>query len=140
MGRVINTNSPGKRRGHAMRTIAELLRRLSQKQGADDDVRNMTAMIVLCLREIDKTVIESIEAWEKRGYWKKADKFQRDWMWASHLANQVEQMVRDEDWQKMPDVMMKLFPHFSDIEIKSMTRKPALWEQAYDELMKTSTE
>ena len=32
MSRVINTDGPGKRRNQLMRTCAELLRRLSQKQ------------------------------------------------------------------------------------------------------------
>ena len=40
MGRVINTNSPGKRRSFHMRTIAEILRRLTQKPDVDDEVRD----------------------------------------------------------------------------------------------------
>ena len=136
MGRVINTNSPGKRRSHMMRTIAEILRHLSQKSGeVDDEVRDMVAMIVYCLRDIDASVIESIKAWEKRGYWKKADKFQLDWMWAGDMAKPVETMLRQENWDSMPEIMMKLFPHFSDIEIKSMTRNKSTWEGCYDELM-----
>jgi hypothetical protein len=99
MGRVINTNNPGKRRSAAMRTIAEILRRLGQHQGSiNDDVRDMVAMIVFCLKEIDDTVIESIEAWEKRGYWQKADKFQVEWMWAEQSASRIERMLRGENW------------------------------------------
>lgn len=136
MGRVINTNSPGKRRSHLMRTIAEILRRLSQHSGdVDDEVRDMVAMIVYCLREIDSSVIESIKAWEKRGYWKKADKFQLDWMWSGDMAKRVETLLRNDNWDAMPEIMMALFPHFSDIEVKTMTRKKSLWEGCYDELM-----
>ncbi len=36
MGRVINTDSTGKQRNQQMRTAAEILRRLSQKQALDD--------------------------------------------------------------------------------------------------------
>ena len=65
MGRVINSNTPGKRRNAMMRTIAEILRRLGQQSGEiNDDVRDMTAMIVFCLREIDESFPES-EALEK---------------------------------------------------------------------------
>lgn len=135
MGRVINTNSPGKRRSHAMRTIAEILRRLVQKPAVDDETRDMVAMIVYCLRAIDETIIESIKAWEKRGYWQKADKFQQEWFWAEQMARKVEKLVQDDDWEALPDVLMQLFPHFSDIEINKMTRKPDLWEGAHDELV-----
>jgi hypothetical protein len=136
MGRVINTNTPGKRRSYLMRTIAEIMRHLGQRQGdIDDEVRDMIAMVVYSLREIDDGIIESIQAWEKRGYWKKADKFQQEWMWAGQMAGKVEKMLRSADWDALPDVMMKLFPHFSDIEINKMTRKKSLWEGCYEKLM-----
>jgi hypothetical protein len=136
MGRVINTNNPGKRRNAAMRTIAEILRRLGQHQGSiNDDVRDMVAMTVYCLREIDDTVIESIQAWEKRGYWQKADKFQVEWMWAEQMASRIERMIKSENWQELPEIMVKLFPHFSDIEIKSMTRNEKEWQGAFDRLV-----
>ncbi|MEO1162189.1 MAG: hypothetical protein AAFV98_00275 [Chloroflexota bacterium] len=136
MGRVINNNTPGKKRSHMMRTIAEILRRLGQKGGTvDDDVRDMTAMIVFCLREIDESIIETIKAWEKRGYWQKADRFQREWMWSGDYATKLERIVRDENWSSMPDVMMQLFPHFADIEINRLTRNPDEWQGAYERLL-----
>ncbi|MDQ7025963.1 MAG: hypothetical protein Q9P44_10440 [Anaerolineae bacterium] len=136
MGRVINPNSPGKRRGHLMRTIAEIIRRLGQHQGdIDDDVRDMVAMTIFCLREIDDGIIETIQAWEKRGYWTKADKFQQEWMWTGNMAAKIEKMLRAENWDELPDIMMKLFPHFSNIVINKMTRNPSDWEGCYDKLM-----
>ncbi|MCI0708633.1 MAG: hypothetical protein L0154_00580 [Chloroflexi bacterium] len=136
MGRVINTNTPGKRRGHLMRTIAEIMRQLGQREGEiDDEVRDMVAMIIFCLREIDEGIIESIQAWEKRGYWKKADKFQQEWDWAGLMAQRVEKMVRSDNWDSLPEVMMKLFPHFADIEVNKMTRSKGIWDGCYDKLM-----
>lgn len=136
MGRVINNNTPGKRRNAMMRTIAEILRRLGQHNGdISDDVRDMTAMIVFCLREIDDSIIDTIKAWEKRGYWQKADKFQLAWMWSEQYAKKLETLIHDEDWTQLPDIMMKLFPHFASIEINKMTRNPKDWEGTYDRLM-----
>ena len=137
MARVINTNTPGKRRSHLMRTIAEILRRLGQKQGVDDEVKDMVATIVLCLREIDETVTESIQAWEKRNYYKKADDFQEKWWWASQYAPGVEKIVRDGKWEDLPAVMMKLFPYFSDIEINKAMRGEKDWLGNYEKLMET---
>ena len=136
MGRVINNNTPGKRRNAMMRTIAEILRRLGQQNGEiNDDVRDMTAMIVFCLREIDESIIDTIKAWEKRGYWQKADKFQLEWMWSEQYALKLEKLIREENWGNLPDVMMKLFPHFASIEINKMTRNPDDWAGAYDRLI-----
>lgn len=136
MGRVINNNTPGKRRNAMMRTIAEILRRLGQHNGdITDEVRDMTAMIVFCLREIDESIIDTIKAWEKRGYWQKADKFQLTWMWSEQYAKQLEKLIRDDNWNQLPEIMMKLFPHFASIEINKMTRKPNDWVGTYDKLM-----
>lgn len=140
MSRVINTNSPGKRRNHHMRTIAELLRRLGQKQGVDDEAKDMVATIVFALRDINATVIESVEAWEKRNYYKKADDFQEKWWWASRLLPQIEKAVREETWDELPTLMTKLFPYFADIEVNKMMRKDDTWNGAYDELLNEASD
>lgn len=135
MGRVINTNNPGKRRDFHMRTIAEILRRLAQKKTVDDEVKDMVATMAYSLREIYGTVIESIEAWEKRNYWKKADDFQQKWWWSEQWAGKIEKVVRDGTWEVLPDLMAQLFPYFSDIEINKMMRSEEIWRGAYDRFM-----
>ncbi len=135
MARVINTNSPGKRRNAHMRTIAEILRHLSQKREVNQQTKDMVAMLVFCLRGVDATVEESISAWEKRGYWKKADDFQQKWWWSSLMADAIEKLLRDGNWDQIPEIMIKLYPHFADIQVNRMTRDPADWDGAYLKLM-----
>lgn len=135
MARVINTNSPGKRRNAHMRTIAELLRHLSQQRDINLQTKDMVATLVACLRGIDATVEESISAWEKRGYWKKAVDFQQKWWWSPIMANSIEALLRNDDWEKMPETLFKLYPHFSDIQVNRLTRDPADWEGAYQRLI-----
>lgn len=137
MGRVINTNNPGKRRDAAMRTIAEILRRLGQTGGEiNDDVRDMVAMMVISLREIDETIVETIEAWEKRGYWQKADKFQTEWMWAESAANRLKKIILEDNWAALPEAMLKMLPKVAHIEINKMMRDPQEWDGAYERLLK----
>ena len=135
MGRVINTNSPGKRRNQFMRTCAEILRRLSQKQQVDDETRDMVAMLVYCLRAVNDTIEESVVAWEKRGYWKKADDFQQKWWWASLLSRDIESLIRAGEWDNLPTIMIKLLPYVSDIKINKMTRNQSLWVGCYQKIL-----
>ena len=135
MARVINTNSPGKRRNAHRRTIAEILRHLSQQREFNQQSKDMVAMLVFCLRAVDQTVEESIRAWEKRGYWKKADDFQQKWWWSSLMADAIEKLLRDGNWDEVPETMIKLYPHFADIQINRMTRDPSDWDGAYIRLM-----
>ena len=135
MSRVINTNSPAKRRSAQLRTIAEILRRLSQQREVNAETKDMTAALVYCLREIDSTVEESIVAWEKRGYWVKADKFQQQWWWASLEAEALQTLVAKGNWHELPERMVKLLPKVSQIQLKRMTRSPSAWRGAYKKLL-----
>lgn len=135
MSRIVNTDSPGKRRNQLMRTCAELLRRLSQKQDIDAETKNMLAMLVLCLREIDQGIDESAKAWEKRDYWMKAEEFRQKWSWPGRLADELAAMIFADKWEDLPTMMLKLLPYFSDIKVTKLTRSESLWANAYDTLI-----
>lgn len=139
MGRVINTDSPGKRRNQLMRTSAELLRHLSQKNDIDDEAKDMLALLVFCLREISDGIDESTVAWEKRDYWVKAEEFRQRWNWTSALAAELHALIKAENWGQLPGVIVKLFPHFADIKVTKFTRKPSLWKGCYDRLQQETT-
>ncbi|MCP5099644.1 MAG: hypothetical protein GY943_29170 [Chloroflexi bacterium] len=135
MSRIVNVNSPTKIRNRNRRSIAEILRHLSKKQAIDDDTKDMAATIVFLLREISDGVEQTIRAWEKRDYWMKAERFLRDWSWAKELSSNIEDVIRNEAWDLMPELLAELFPKFADIQLKTMTRKPSLWQGAYSRLL-----
>ena len=135
MARVINSNSPGKRRGHQMRTVAEIQRYLMQKSSVDGEVKDMLAMAVFCLREARSTVLETSEAWDQKGYWKKAADFETEWEWAGEMADEIEAVLRREDWDKLPDIIMGMAARVSGININRLTRDKTLWEGCYCKLM-----
>ncbi|MFH1038114.1 MAG: hypothetical protein V1789_05535 [PVC group bacterium] len=135
MARVINSNSPGKRRGHLMRTVAEIQRRLLRKQAVDEDVKDMLAMVVFCLREVGVTARETADAWDERGYWKKAADFESGWEWAGETSGTIEALLREENWDALPDLLISLAGRVSGIRINALTRKETLWEGCYRKLM-----
>ncbi len=128
MARVINTDSPGKRRGSLMRTVAELQRRLMKKTAPDDEVRDMLALTVFCLREIAATVRQAADVWDERGYWKKAAAFETEWEWAQETAERIETLLRREKWEEIPAVLVLLAEKTAAIEVTKFTRKPELWK------------
>jgi hypothetical protein len=140
MSRVINPNAPGKSRSYHVRTLAEMLRRLASKGQVDRETRDMLSAMVYILREIDAGVDISAEAWEKRDYWLKADRFRREWEWTAKVAAQLEAMIRQEAWDQLPAVMIELHRHLAGVKIAKMTRKPEMWAGAYDQLIAQSAE
>ena len=138
MSRIIATEGPGKIRSQHRRTIAEALRRLSQKPGLDDEVRDLAALIVFCLHRIADTIEQTTEAWDKRNYYLKADRFREGWRWVEPMTDELSAIIYEERWNQLPEVLVQLMPHFSDITIKKLTRKPSLWKGAYDKFMQDS--
>jgi hypothetical protein len=118
-----------------MRTSAELLRQLSQKQDIDNDSKDMLALLVYCLRDIYGGIDESASAWGKRDYWMKAEEFRERWRWSGELAKELETLVFQAQWQELPSLMLKLFPHFADIKVNKYTRKETLWRGCYKKLI-----
>lgn len=135
MSRVINVENPTKIRNNRRRTIAELLRRLSQKPAIDEDAKDMSAAIVFALWDISDGVEQTIRAWEKRDYWLKAERFLRQWEWTAEAAANIEDVIRHEAWDLLPQLLIELNTHFTDIQLKTMTRKADVWQGAYQRLL-----
>ena len=135
MSRIIHTESPTKIRNQNRRTIAEILRRLSEKSHMDAEAKDMAALLVYLLREIDEGVEQTATAWEKRGYWMKSERFLREWSWLKEAAANVEDVLRHDALDLLPELLADLLPRFADIQLKSLLRKQELWRGAYARLM-----
>ena len=136
MSRIINIDNPATIRNRNRRSIAEILRLLMQKPDLDAEAKDMAAMIVFLLQEIYEGVEKSAAAWEKRDYWMKAERFMRDWKWTIEMAADIDDVIRHEAWDLLPELLLMVVPHFDDIHIKTMTRKATLWRGAYGRLLK----
>lgn len=138
MTRIINTASPGKLRNQARRTIAEVLRHLMHKDPADPEAKDMAACVVYALRDIESTIDTTVEAWEKRDYYLKADRFRLEWEWVGKEATQLERLIRQGRWSDVSQQLVGLVTRFSDIKIGRATRPPSTWQGCYEQLMRDS--
>ena len=89
MSRVINSESAGKDRTRLTKVVVIAIRELLRQKEPSDLSRDLIACILMSLDGIYETVDASVEAWEKRGYWLKADRFRMDWQWTKLLADQM---------------------------------------------------
>jgi hypothetical protein len=135
MSRIIHTQRPGKIRNQHRRTAAEALRRLSQKPQLDDEAKDLAALIVFSLHGIAGTVEQTIEAWEKRDYYVKAERFRQEWHWLDRITDELSAVIYQNQWDQLPAILARLAPRFADVKIKQLTRKPAVWQGAYEKFM-----
>jgi hypothetical protein len=118
-----------------MRSIAEILRRVGAKSEIDSEAKDMFSALVFLMRDIHESALTTVEAWEKRGYWMKADRFMRDWEWSAEFASNFEDVIRNDAWDLVPRLMAELFPHTADVQIKNMTRSISTWQGAHKKLL-----
>ena len=135
MSRVVTADSVGAQRQRLRRTIAEALRRLMAKRTLDEEARDLAALIVFSLREIDAGIEQTTSAWEKRDYYLKADRFRQEWLWVAPTADELEKTLRQGAWDRVPAVLAGLLSHFSDITVNRMVRSENLWSGCYERLL-----
>jgi len=135
MSRVVTADGVGTQRQRLRRTIAEALRRLMAKRELDEEARDLAALIVFSLREIDEGIEQTTAAWEKRDYYIKADRFRQEWLWVAPAADELEKILRQGAWDRLPAALAKLLSHFSDITINRMVRTDRLWDGCYQRLL-----
>jgi len=135
MSRLINVDSTGSQRQRCRRTVAEALRHLMAKRALDAEAKDLAALIVFALREINAGVEQSASVWDKRHYYIKADRLRADWEWTARSAERMANLIRVDDWVRLPVVLANLAPRFADVHVAKLTRSSELWRGAYARLV-----
>jgi hypothetical protein len=131
MSRVINPDSVGKERTHLTRSIVLALRTLAKQTEVDEETRDLAAFIALALLRIDTTIDLSVQAWEKRGYWVKADKFRMEWMWAKPLGEQMRTAVLGGDWGAVAMLSAQVGQKLVKVQVPERHRLGTPWVGAH---------
>ncbi len=140
MARLIKTGeTPAKKRHAHMRSCAEVLRLLAQRGAFDDEARDMTAFLVFNLRGIYQTIDESAHAWDERNYWKKAEALRETWRWTRTAADRLEALIRADQWEAVPPVLIELVPRFNSITVTAITRDADWWCGALRALLRNGS-
>ena len=135
MSRVINTDSAGKERSHLTKSIVLAVRELARQSDIDEKTHDLAAFIALALKQIDASIDSSVLAWEKRGYWVKADKFRMEWLWAGQLGKKMHDAVIAEDWATVATVSAEVGQKLGKVQIAEHHRLGTPWVGAYKRLL-----
>ena len=97
MSRVIKTSTPGKERTRLSKAIIITIRDFMRQEEPNQNTNDMVAFVILALDQIAIGIDQSVEAWEKRGYWIKADKYRLEWRWSGEVAGQLRKALKKSD-------------------------------------------
>ncbi len=133
MTRIIKTSTPGKERDRLSKAIVITIREFMRLKEPNAAAKDMVAFVILALREIAEGIEKSVAAWEKRGYWLKADKYRMDWRWAGQLAAQLTAAFEGEDWPAIAGLLVEVMGHFQKIKVSDRHRMGKPWVKAFTE-------
>lgn len=136
MSRVINPEGVGKDRSRLVKSVVLSMRELMRQNEPDQHSRDVAAYIALALIEISKTIEPSVAAWEKKGYWVKADRFRMEWIWTERTGNQLREAVLKDDWATIASIVVQLGGKFNHVEVSPRHRLGTPWVGAYEHLAK----
>jgi len=135
MSRIISYENAGKERKQLVRAIVLALREMMRQNDTDIHTRDLAAFIVMALDEINNSIDTSVEAWEKRGYWIKADRFRMDWVWSGQLSKLLREALLINDWTKVAAIVVQIAAKLNNVDVPQRHKLGTPWEGAWDRLM-----
>ena len=134
MSPIINPESAGKERTQFSKAIALAVRELARQTEVTEEAKDLAAFIAIALKSISDGIDVSVAAWEKRGYWVKADRFRMDWMWTGQYADKMKVAIFTDDWGTIAMLIPQIAQKFGKIEVSKNHRLGKPWEGALKQL------
>lgn len=135
MGRLIKNTSAGKDRKLYEKGIVIAIHELSRQSDLNDNTRDLLAFVALSLLAINETIDQSVAAWEKRGYWVKADRYRLDWRWTGTQGEALKRAVAEEDWVSAVNIIGLVTQKLSAVKIAQRNRLGTPWVGSYKKLV-----
>lgn len=136
MGRVYNPNKPGKEREHLLKLIKVTINEIHDCQVGCDDYKDLASFLSLTLNAVSDTVSTTTAAWEKRGYWLKADRFRLEWSWIDNISQQIESLLRQNDWEALIKLTNEMQSKLVNVPLLKKHRFGKPWVGAYEKYYK----
>lgn len=134
MSRLINPDSAGKDRTRLSKAIVLALRELAKQTEVNQESKDIAAFISLALMTISQGIDSSVAAWEKRGYWVKADRFRMEWMWTRQFAEKLKVAILGDDWGTVAMLSAQIAQKFNKVVIAQNHRLGKPWVGAHRQL------
>jgi hypothetical protein len=134
MSRVINPDSAGKERTQLSKGIVLAIQELARQTDTGTEARDMAAFIALALAQIAAGIDVSVAAWEKRGYWVKADRFRMDWLWTDTFAKKIREALLVDDWGTIAMTLPQIAAKLAKVKVPGGHRLGRPWVGAWKKL------
>lgn len=136
MSRIITPESAARERTQYQRAIILALRELMGQSKIDQSSYDLAAFIAIMLDAIDASIDQSVSAWEKRGYWIKADRFRQEWLWTGSLGQRIHVALANNNWDEVRAVVAQVFIKLAKVKMPMRHKLGTPWVGAWERLSK----
>jgi hypothetical protein len=109
-----------------------------RQQDLSESSRDLAAFIGIALQDLYATVDSSVGAWEKRGYWVKAERFRMEWEWSQRQGDKMVSAIMIEDWGAVAQVAATTGQKLMKVSVPVRHKIGTPWVGAYQQLQKNS--
>ena len=134
MSPIINPESAGKERTQLTKAIVLAVRELAKQTDVTPEAKDLAAFIAIALKSIAEGIDISVAAWEKRGYWVKADRFRMEWIWSGQIGDKMKSALLAEDWGTIAMLMPQIAQKLNKIVVSDNHRLGKPWVGSYGRL------
>jgi hypothetical protein len=134
MSPIINPESAGKERTQLTKAIVLAVRELAKQKEVTSEAKDLAAFIALALKSISEGIDGSVAAWEKRGYWVKADRFRMEWLWTGQYADKIKTAILAEDWGTVALLSAQTAQKLGKVVVSEHNRLGKPWVGAYRQM------
>ncbi len=107
---------------------------MAKQTDVTNEAKDLAAFIALALQSISEGIDVSVAAWEKRGYWVKADRFRMEWIWTGQYSDKMKTAILTEDWGAVALLSAQIVQKFNKIVVSENHRLGKPWVGAYEQL------
>lgn len=133
MSRVVRTESAARERTRLLQSMAHVIRSAAGVGRAQTEQLDMLAFLSLALHSAQQSVQATVEAWEKRGYWLKADRFEREWVWTGGQQRALDRLLQSGDLTDAGTILAAVASQLNAIAVPARMTKTEPWHGALTE-------
>lgn len=130
MSRLVKVESGYLERIRLSQAVVIASKELLNQSLQSELTRDLAAFISLTLTSLYESVNRSVNAWEKRGYWLKADRFRLQWEWTDRLSREMMEALKRDDWASMASISAEVLEKLKDIKIPKRGKFGTPWSGA----------
>jgi len=139
LSRVIRPQSAASIRNKLIQSLAHAIAFDQQGDLKRSERQDVLAFVVQILDEIVESVSATSNAWEKRGYWVKADRFMREWSWVHSEREQLALALEKPDFPCFAALYRNLGKQLSQVQIPVRMLRTRPWTGAWQRMKSASS-